>query len=235
MPNDLWSGNVGEWGEVFVLLHLLAYTKLHNADVHGQKIENEYGRIQALFRTETSGLIIEFEVQDNVVIVKHNDVVVNTIPQCEFKLYAHCLFEGMKIQGTTAKHSEQVFLQNLGCEGLKASSTKKADLRARLYDGFISTQIMRDYSVKTIVGGDPSLANASEQSYIDYELPGFDASKALEVNGIKGRSWVVLRTKKILELCQNPIPVIRSTVFKRNLLKCHWKAPEVIGLALLFG
>lgn len=235
MPKDSWSGNIGEWGEAFVLLHLLAHNKLYNADSHGQKIVNEYGKVEAIYRTENSGLDIELIVADAVIVVKHNGNTVIEIEKKEFEKNAHSLFLAMQEQGTTAKHSEQEFLQSLGCESLKASSLMKADLRARIYDGFLSSCVTKDYSIKTVVGGDPSLANASDHSYIDYELPDFDAEKAETVNGIDGRSWVVKRTEKVLELCSNPIPVVRSPIFERNLRKCHWRAPEVIGMALLYG
>lgn len=235
MASDTWSGNIGEWGEAFVLLHLLAHNKLYNADSHGQKIMDEYGNVEAIYRTENSGLNIELIVADDVIVVKHDGETVIEIPKDEFAQTAHSLFLAMQDQGTTAKHSEQEFLQGLGCESLKASSLMKADLRARIYDGFLSSRVTKDYSIKTVVGGDPSLANASDHSYIDYELPGFDANKAEIVNLIEGRSWVVKRTEKVLELCPNPVPIVRSPIFERNLRKCHWRAPEVIGVALMHG
>ena len=235
MASDIWSGNIGEWGEVFVLLHLLAYNKLYNADSHGQKIMEEYGNVEAIYRTENSGLNIELIVGGDAIVVKHNEQTIMKIAKDKFAQTAHSLFLAMQNQGATARHSEQEFLQGLGCESLKASSRMKADLRARIYDSYLSSRIKRSYSIKTIVGGDPSLANASDHSYIDYELPGFNASKAEIVNSIEGRSWVVKRTEKVLELCSNPVPIIRSEIFERNLLKCHWRAPDVIGAALMHG
>jgi hypothetical protein len=235
MASDAWSGNIGEWGEAFVLLHLLAHNRLYNADSHGKRISNEFGDVEAIYRTENSGLNIELIVANEVIVVKHDGAVVVEIPKDEFARTAHSLFVAMQDQGTTAKHPEQAFLQDLGCESLKASSLMKADLRARIYDGFLSSRVTKDYSIKTVVGGDPSLANASDHSYIDYELLEFDEEKANIVNAIDGRSWVVNRTKKVLELCPNPVPIVRSPIFERNLRKCHWRAPEIIGVALMYG
>lgn len=124
----------------------------------------------------------------------------------------------------------------MGCESLKASSLMKADLSAKIYDGFISSRTRRDYSIKTVVGGLPSLANASRQSYIDYELAGFNADKAADVMSIDGNRWVVSRVSQVLSLSEEPpVPVVRSKTFERNLKRCNWNAPEVVGMALLYG
>ena len=232
--DDLWKGNIGEWGEAFTLLYLLAHNRLYNANAHGERIEDEYGDVEAIYRTEKSGVELEFVVHhDSITVIQDGNRF--DVEKGVFANAAHSLFLGMRAQGTTADHPEQEFLKYLGCESLKASSLAKADLSARIYDGFISSRTTRDYSIKTIVGGDPSLANASGQSYIDYELPGFDAKKAADVMSIAGGPWVVARVERVLQYCPKPCPVIRSHTFDRNLRKCHWKAPEVVGMALLYG
>ncbi len=236
MPDNIWTGNIGEWGEAFTLLYILAHNRLYNADSHGHRIESEFGNVEAVYRTETSGINLEFVVQPDTIYVVQDGEELFSVPKRDFANAAHNLFLGMKTQDTTAAHPEQEFLKHLGCESLKASSLMKADLSARIYDGYLSSRTTRDYSIKTVVGGDPSLANASRQSYIDYKLPDFNSEKADAVMSITGRSWVVSRVKSVLSLCgENPRPVIRSHIFERNLHKCHWKAPEVVGMALLYG
>lgn len=236
MPRVIWSGNIGEWGEAFALMHLLAHNRLYNADSHGRRIASEYGDVEAIYRTEASGLELELVVCHDDIKVIQDGCHVFDVPKCDFAQAAHNLFLGMRDQGTTAEHPEQEFLKQLGCERLKASSLMKADMSALIRDGSLSSKTQRDFSIKTVVGGDPSLANASGQSYIDYELPGFDADKADEVMSIEGRSWVIERTRAVLSLCDAPpVPVIRSSTFQRNLRRCYWCAPEVVGLALMYG
>lgn len=232
-----WSGNIGEWGEAFALLHLLAHNRLYNADSHGRRIDTEYGDVEAIYRTEANNVELELIVcHDDIEVVQDGRSVLR-IPKDDFADAAHNLFLGMKGQGTTAEHPEQEFLKRLGCERLKASSLMKADMSALIRDGFLSSRVRRDFSIKTVVGGDPSLANASGQSYIDYELPGFNAEKAEAVMSVVDGSWVVERTRMVLALCGSvsPVPVVRSPIFQRNLRRCYWCAPEVVGLALLYG
>lgn len=234
--SDVWIGNIGEWGEVFALLQLLAHNRLHNADVHGMRIDDEYSLVEAMMRTETSGVTIVMEVDGDFVVDHIGSEVAMRVPKAEFAEKAHSLFLRMVGQSGSARHPEQHFLKALGLEGVKASSSVKADISARIYEGYLATHIRRDFSIKTVIGGKPSMANASPQSYIDYLLPGFDEGKAREVMSIGGRSWVVDRVRRALELTDgHPVPLVRSRVFNRNLLKCHWRAPEAVGLGLLYG
>lgn len=231
-----WSGNIGEWGEAFVLLHLLAHNKLYNADSHGHKLEDEFGMVESISRTETSGAELEFVVGQEMIEILRNGETASEIPQDIFDEAAHSLFRELQEQKGNASHPQQQLLESLGCESLKASSRMKADLAARIYDGFISSRIKRDYSVKTLIGGLPSLANASSHSYIDYEISGFNEPLAAEINSIKGNGWVVSRVKKVLDYSNDtPKPVIRSRVFERNLRRCYWNAPEAVGMAFLYG
>ena len=231
-----WSGNIGEWGEVFALMYLLSHNDLYNADSHGKRIKSEHGEIRAVYRSETGNVNMTFKVRRDYVDVSRNGVHVATVEKLKFQSKAHTLFQRMLKQETTASHPEQEFLKRLGCRSLKAASTAKADLAADVYDPYLSSATRREYSIKTVVGGAPSLANASNQSYIDYELSGFDKRKAALVNGIKGTSWVVSRTKAVLDLVDAPPkPIIRSDTFKRNLQKCYFRTPEVVGAAVLYG
>lgn len=115
MPNsDLWRGNVGEWGEAFALLHLLAHNRLFNADSHGHKLEEEYGDVEVIFRTETSGVNLEFAVCENSVSVFQNEKFLFDVPKAELAEAAHSLFEGMLAQRGTEVHPEQELLQKNG-------------------------------------------------------------------------------------------------------------------------
>lgn len=236
MPSDdVWTGNIGEWGEAFTLLHLLAHPELHNADAHGKRIDNEYSRVEAIYRTETSGKKLDFVISGDEIVVECDGVEARRIPQTTVSSAAHSLYTKMVTQGRSAAHSEQDLLKEMGCEGLKASSNAKADITARVRDVALSSYVTKNYSIKTTLGGKPSLANASDQSYIDYYLPGFDASKAAQVMAIDGRSKVVDRVGAILEFCSKPEPVVRSTTFRKNLQRCYYMAPEAVGYALLYG
>lgn len=239
-----FTGNAGEWGEAFVVLHLLSHSDLHNADAHGERIENEVSRVRAIYRTESSGRDVALmlfdgttdSVDDPQVMVFIDGEPVRHIPVSRIADAAHSLF-GKIADGQHGPHpDEEALLRELGLETLGAPASRKADLRARVSDGFIGSLVTRNYSIKTLIKGEPSLSNASGGSYIDYELPGFDRNKADEVNSISGSAWVVNRIRRVLDLSEAaPIPSIANRTFERNLLKCHWRAPEAVGYAVLYG
>ncbi len=239
-----FTGNAGEWGEAFVVLHLLSHSDLHNADAHGERIENEVSRVRAIYRTESSGRDVALmlfdgttdSMDDPQVMVFIDGEPVRHIPVSRIADAAHSLF-GKIADGQHGPHpDEEALLRELGLETLGAPASRKADLRARVSDGFIGSLVTRNYSIKTLIKGEPSLSNASGGSYIDYELPGFDRNKAEEVNSISGNAWVVNRIRRVLDLTESaPIPSIANRTFERNLLKCHWRAPESVGYAVLYG
>ena len=239
-----WTGNAGEWGEAFVILHLLSHSDLHNADTHGERIENEVSRIRAIYRAESSGAEVALMLFDGTkdgddeaqVMVFIDGEPVRHIPLSTIGRAAHSLFEKI-VQGSRGPHpDEEAVLRDLGLEALGAPAGRKADLRARVSDGFIGSLVTRSYSIKTLIRGEPSLSNASGGSYIDYELSGFEQGRADEVNAIRTKSWVVDRIKRVVELsAAPPTPIVANRIFERNLLKCHWRAPVALGYAVLYG
>lgn len=232
---DVWSGNVGEWGEAFTLLHILAHPKIHNADSHGKRIDSEYSQVVAVHRVETSGKQLDFKIDRGYVVIECDGIESGKEKRSTISKAAHSLYQRMQTQTSTASHPEQELLKRMGCESLKASSYMKADITARMRDCVLNAYVTKNYSIKTTLGGKPSLANASEQSYIDYRLPDFDAEKAQKVNSIESRSTVVDRIRAVLGYCSKPEPVVRSSTFRKNLQRCYYMAPEAVGYALLYG
>lgn len=237
MPsNKPWSGNKGEWGEAFVLLHLLAHETLFNGDSDLNRIETEFSEVKAIYRREASGaeLVFKINTDTNSVEVINDGTAKMIIPQSSFSEKAHSLFEG--IQQNKKEFSEEDFLKELGCENLKASSTNKADLIARVVDGLLSTEAQRHYSIKTLIGGKPTLGNVSSHTFFQFELQGASADSVAEVMNIseKENAWVQKRVRKCHEICDKVLFYdVPSDTYKRNLLECHWHCPEVAAYALL--
>ncbi len=242
-----FSGNVGEWAEPFVLMHLLAHNNLYYADSDCNKIEHSSVVVDSVYRTETDGTELAFIVvkstslddEDGSVLVLRNGESVRMIPKRVFGERAHALFEHMRDSRAGDDSTDGGFLRSIGLKSLKSPSTAKEDLVAKVYDGFVGAMLARRYSIKALVGSNPSLSNASGRAYFDYELPGFDAEKCAEVMAItpeNERSWVVERTRRVIELSSSPpIPTVPSKVFERNLRKCYWRTLEAVGYGLLYG
>ena len=242
-----FSGNAGEWAEPFVLMHLLANNNLYYADSDCNRIEHSSVVVDSVYRTETDGtelaLIVikstSMEDDDGSVLVLENGKGVEMLPKSVFKEHAHALFENIRDNKEGDDSTDGAFLRRIGLQSLKAPSSAKEDLVAKVYDGFVGAMLARRYSIKSLIGANPSLSNASGKAYFDYELVGFDEWKCAEVMSItpeNERSWVVERTRRVIELCPTPpVPLVPSKVFERNLRKCYWRTLEAVGYGLLYG
>lgn len=242
-----FSGNAGEWAEPFVLLHLLAHNNLYYADSDCSKIEHSSVTVDSIYRTEADGTKLAFIVvqstsfddEEGAVFVLRDGESVDVIPKHVFADHAHALFEGIRDNKKGDDSTDGEFLRYLGLQSLKSPSSAKEDLIAKVYDGFVGAMLARKYSIKALIGANPSLSNASGKAYFDYELPGFDERKRDEVMAITKQTdaaWVVERTRKVIELCDGaPIPVVPSKIFERNLRKCYWRTLEAVGYGLMYG
>lgn len=242
-----FTGNVGEWAEPFVLMHLLANNNLYYADSDCNKIEHSSVVVDSIYRTETDGTELAFVVvksvslddEDGSVLILKNGESVEMIPKRVFREHAHALFENLRDNKEGNDSTDGEFLRHVGLQSLKSPSTAKEDLIAKVYDGFVGAMLARRYSIKALIGANPSLSNASGKAYFEYELIGFNKEKCAEVMSItpeNERSWVVERTKRVVELCTAPpIPTVPSKVFDRNLRKCYWRTLEAVGYGLLYG
>lgn len=242
-----FSGNVGEWAEPFVLMHLLANNNLYYADSDCNKIEHSSVVVDSVYRTETDGSELAFLVVKSVsmdddggsVLILRDGEAVEMIPKRDFAEHAHALFVNLRDRKAGDDSTDGEFLRRIGLRSLKSPSTAKEDLVAKVYDGFVGALLARKYSIKALIGANPSLSNASGQAYFDYELPGFDERKRDAVMAITretDRGWVVKRTKMVIELCSAPpVPRVPGRVFERNLRKCYWRTLEAVGYGLLYG
>ena len=242
-----FKGNVGEWAEPFVLMHLLANNVLHYADSDCKKIEGSPVIVDSIYRVESDGTELAFVVvksvslddEDGSVLVLKNGENVGVIPKRVFGEHAHSLFENLRGDKKGDDSTDGEFLRRIGLKSLKSPATAKADLVAKVYDGFVGAILARRYSIKALIGANPSLSNASGKAYFEYELIGFDEEKRDDVMSItpeNERSWVVERTKRVVELCTAPpIPMVPDKVFERNLKKCYWRTLEAVGYGLLYG
>jgi hypothetical protein len=243
--SDDWAGNTGEWGEAFVLLKLLGEGVIYNADSNCNRIDDERNEIRAIYRSESPGENLAFIIMspsspdgDTQVAVLRNNESVICLPREDFKVHARELFEGLKDhQGASFTLPEQSrFLSLLGCRSLKPTGTAKADLIARVREGFIGAEIVRNYSIKTLIGANPSLANASTASVVEFRLDGFDAEKADVINSIGGRNMMRDRVRKLLSMDDVSLkPWVPNRTFRRNLRQAHWFAPVAVPLAALYA
>lgn len=246
--DNSWKGNKGEWSESYVFLRLLDDNVLHNADRYGSKIDDEYCIVNTIIR-EDKGHKFEFSINNGVVVLfKDNDE--NT---CQFfrrssiKKQADQLLTELQRKHESSTFScpeAEAFLKSMGWTTIKEKSSEKADIMVCVNDGRTGAVTTRKLSVKSMIDSGesgktdkskPSLINGSEQTYVNYKLIGFGDDMAAQVEHIS-KSNVVERARLIHGFVESKgVEIaceIESDVYRKNILRCYWRAPEVVGASL---
>lgn len=123
-------------------------------------------------------------------------------------------------------------IQTLGLDVIKGTSYEKADVYLDFKDDVFNEN--QGVSVKSFLGGSPTLLNASSATNFIFEINNLDAGCIDEINAISSRSKIKDRIAKIIDMggdfsfigCENK-------VYESNLKKTDSNMPEMLADALL--
>lgn len=120
----------------------------------------------------------------------------------------------------------------LGMDKSKGTSQEKSDIVLSFLERGIEN-LNQGTSIKSFLGGSPTLLNASQATNFIYEIEGLDSQNIDEINNIETRSKVKDRISKIESLggvlkfhkCEN-------STYESTLRKVDSKMPEILASAL---
>ena len=124
-------------------------------------------------------------------------------------------------------------MNRIGCTKLKAPSQDKADIHIVIHDIRTNMKPLLGFSIKSKLGSDSTLLNATKATNITYEIIGGEMSdnEMAEVNGIDKH---LPRMREIMERGYTLIyHDIEHTTFKNNLLFLDTCMPEFIASCLI--
>ncbi|MFI3171681.1 MAG: HpaII family restriction endonuclease [Eubacteriales bacterium] len=229
-----YSGNKGEWSEVYVLFRVLEEAKLFAADENLNKIDSVFYEVQGVTRDEKDS-VIEFNI-DNVgrnVDVLKDYIKIATIGQDELKSVADRLLEELKTRQGAAYEIPTIaqVLQRLGIETLKAKSSVKSDIRIQVHDINTGFDALQGFSIKSRLGSPSSLINASKSTRFVYEVSGIDESNIQQFNDTK-------RFKDKFTLLNEIGAQVKyshmvNDVFENNLMLIDSYLPEICAHLLM--
>lgn len=224
------SGNKGEWSEPYVLLKLLADGKLFTADENLKKIENKYFPVLKVFRDKAV-----YEVGNKIQIFV-NDELVKEVEQAEFMKQSKFLFDKISSSSKGSKLSfneTENFLKEICCEKLKASSHDKTDITMQIQDNKANDPVC-GFSIKSALGGLPTLVNATGATNFVYEVVGLTDKQVAEINAIKTKTKIIDRLKKIYELSSSVSFAGLHKSFAENLEFIDSRMVELLSYAVLY-
>ena len=196
-------GNKGEWSEFYVLLKLLADGKIHAADENLKRLE-KYFPIINILREENKEKNVKYvikSVPNKIVELYINDEKKLEIHRTRLLAYAQLLYKNIKAGGNRSFEISDMndVMSELECEKLKAPSTDKTDITVTMHDIETGYEPVVGFSIKSELGGAPTLLNASKATNFVYKVKGLDDKSMDEINSIETTSKIIDRINSIYE------------------------------------
>jgi HpaII restriction endonuclease len=230
------SGNKGGWSEIYVFLKLLAEGKVHAADAHLNEIPNVYYPIIKILREEGNkkrGYLLDSSVK---VIDEAILQALFSVPVSEFALKAQALFQDLQIvkgRAFSLPHMDS-FLDGIDVNMLSATNKDKADIWLVVHDLYTGMQPQLGFSIKSMLGKDATLFNASQATNFIYELIGDGLLDIAALNKIVAAPKITNRINAIqqqgfkLQFVGN-----QSKMLKLNLQLIDGDLPKILAELLL--
>lgn len=232
------TGNKGEWSEIYTLLKLLGEGKVYAGDQNLNKIQDLFYPIIMILRQEKEGNF-NYKLQDK-------DVVIQT-PEGEELLRIPALVflsEAEKLLKAISEHNGsfdipqiESFLNSIYCYSLKAKSSDKTDIKIILHDRRTKMNSEMGFSIKSQLGGDSTLLNASKATNFNFKIEGAILSDEdiANINSINpSRDKVIKRIDAIRK--KGGILVfdkVDNSTFRNNLVMLDGDLPAIIAHLLL--
>ncbi len=218
------NGNVGEWSEIYTLLKLLGEGKVYAGDQDLEKIKDIVYPIIMIIRQEKEG-VYDYRVNDaDIVITTADGEEMLRLPASRFLAEAESLLSAIieKPAGARSFHvaRTQAFMDRIYCTSLKASSSDKTDIHIVLHDQRTKLNNNMGFSIKSQLGGDSTLLNASGATNFSYRIEGYDFSdeEIRTINDIDTRSKIIDRIDAIRKKGADLVfDHVDSDMFRRNL------------------
>ncbi|MCR5083858.1 MAG: HpaII family restriction endonuclease [Parasporobacterium sp.] len=232
------TGNKGEWSELYVLLYLLGMQKLYAADDKLLKIENAYFPIQKIFRADKDSKVDYVITPDTHVDVYANNTLITSLNSEVFLSNAKYLYDEIIKGGDRAFTIDRIekFMTYIHTHRLAAPSSDKTDISMQVYDIHTGYNPILGFSIKSELGGAPTLLNASGATNFVYEVNGISEDKIEYINAISTRTKILDRVQYIYD--NGGTITYRGTAnktFAMNLMLIDSRMEEIIAAMLLYS
>lgn len=231
-------GNKGEWSEIYALFRLLGDGKVYAGDADLNKIQDLFYPIIMILRQEKEGNI-NYKLQDkDVVIQTPEGRELLRLPASVFLTKAEDMLKAINAQnGAFAIPQIEDFMNSIYCYSLKAKSVDKTDIRIILHDRRTKINSEMGFSIKSQLGEDSTLLNASKATNFNFKIDGVSLSdeeidyiNSLNPRKNKVKDRVNAIKKKGGKLIFDKID---NHVFRNNLIMLDGDLPVIIANLLL--
>lgn len=232
------SGNKGEWSEIYTFLKLLGEGIVYAGDQNLNKIRDLFYPIIMILRQENEGNF-NYKLQEkNVVIQTPEGNELFRIPASVFLSEAEKLLNAINDHdGSFALPQIENFMNRIYCHSLKAKSSDKTDIKIILHDRRTNINSEMGFSIKSQLGGNSTLLNASKATNFNFKIEGAVLSDE-DIAGINSlnppRNKVIAKVEAIKK--KGGILVfdkVDNPTFRNNLIMLDGDLPAIISHLLL--
>ena len=180
------SKNIGEWSELYTFLKLLGDGKLYCGDGRLNRYDDRFYPILEVFRNDAPDrMSYKVQAAKNNILVSGQTVSFE-VSQERFRTEATRLLNYIrKIKGSAEIQGIEQFMEEIKCDNVCAKSTDKADIRIVIHNLHTGSKPELGYSIKSKLGADSTLINASGATNFIYKVSNFDKSQIEQVNSFK--------------------------------------------------
>jgi DNA (cytosine-5)-methyltransferase 1 len=221
--------NKGEISESYALLKIIAQKIIHYGNAQGLANDD---RIRVLKINTTHKIITINDISIDVISsdgATHNILIEQFISQKELNEMVDFIRQQA---GTFNNEHIDNAVKTLGLTKRKGSSQEKSDISLDFQDQILNTN--QGVSIKSFLGGSPTLLNASSATNFVFKVTGLNPKHVDEINQIETRSKIKDRLAKIIELGgQLHFAHCENKTYESNLRKADSQMPEILAAALL--
>lgn len=230
------TGNKGEWSEIYTFFKLLGEKNVYAGDEDLNKIPDLFYPILRILRSEQNNNY-DYVIDGDLVIVSEDGSEKLRKPVVEFLKRSKDLLDRIKkSSGTFSAPDIEEFMNAVLCHKLKASSKDKTDIRIVIHDLRTGMCPLLGFSIKSQLGGDSTLLNASQSTNFIFEILGVRLSdeQIKSINAISTKSKIQDRIK-LIEKAGGKLLFkgLSNSVFKNNLQLIDSLLPDIIAEMIL--
>lgn len=179
----------------------------------------------------------EYSINGDIVIVSEGGIEKLRKPIIDFLAKAKDLLDKIKKSGGTFSAPDiEVFMNSVLCHKLKAKSKDKTDIRIVIHDLRTGMCPLLGFSIKSQLGGDSTLLNASQATNFTYSIMGdkLHDTEINRINSISTKSKIQDRIKAIVKTGSKLIfKEVGNSIFKNNLQLVDSFLPNILAEMVL--
>mgnify|MGYP005847443377 CR=1 FL=1 len=232
------TANKGEWSELYTFLKILSDRKIFESDENLNKLESVFYPILKVIRQESGREKLIYDLVkslDSICVVNEEGTEMKIIPINTISSKINGIFFKIKeSQQTFPIQEAEELMKELECKTVKTDSAHKSDLNVIIHDIYTQSAQEVGFSVKSMVGGNATLLNASFHTNFAYEI---ENTNEFQVNDVNAQYMTEEGKSKVKKLVSELVSQgktlkfigTQSPIFNNNLIKVDTIFPQIIG------